>query len=331
MKLTKLFDNRFTRPLFNSVIKNVAWYRPTRRALNFIYNQLSYPQKEFFFSRFYLVLRSADPGRFKPDTWVARFGKVDVLIPLVLGHWSAALALLGHDSTVKETYENILNSDLRPDLFIDIGANTGLHSLLMAKAGVRTIAFEPNPECRPTAFDVFRVNDVAHIEWHQCALGSARQEVVLAYPPGESWLGSISSYSETPNADDRIQIVVEQRRLDDFSIDAKQLLIKIDVEGQELEVLSGGKALVSARRPLVIFESNERGRFARDKLFDYFSENGYLIHELPWWATAGAIPITWECFFASESQNFIAVPSEHFPQLKLGTRRGVNTQISGRL
>jgi hypothetical protein len=70
--------------------------------------------------------------------WRLRFAGTQIVLPLRRESfwldWGFALGVLGHDAEVKRTYEMLLLSD-RPDLFIDIGANYGTHSMLMAAAG----------------------------------------------------------------------------------------------------------------------------------------------------------------------------------------------------
>jgi hypothetical protein len=61
--------------------------------------------------------------------------------------WFLALATLGDDSTVKKTYAAIVSSSRKPDLFLDVGANYGTHSLLFLAHGIRTWSFEPNARC----------------------------------------------------------------------------------------------------------------------------------------------------------------------------------------
>ena len=43
------------------------------------------------------------------------------------------VSIVGHDIEVKETYAALIASDHRPTLFLDVGANYGLHSILRAQ------------------------------------------------------------------------------------------------------------------------------------------------------------------------------------------------------
>jgi FkbM family methyltransferase len=266
MRKIRILNNRLTRPFFNPAMRMLVWFRTTRKLVNLFHNRMSFAQREAFFWSFASAFRKVDTSRFKADAWIVKVQNAEIPVLLepdrLWERWGIAVGILGHDSVVKETYANILGSEHKPDTFIDIGANYGTHSLLLAKAGVRAIAFEPNPECVGLAFELFRSSGVS-MEWHQVALGREQRQVILTYPAGDFSLGSVSGFSETTAGDGIVHAPIQQRRLDDFAIGGTKVLVKIDVEGHELDVLVGGKAFISAVRPLVIFESNLKDRSRR--------------------------------------------------------------------
>lgn len=222
--------------------------------------------------------------------------------------WGIALGIFGHDAAIKETYTNIPHSEHKPDTFVDIGANYGTHSLLLAKAGVRAIAFEPNPECADFADELFRLNNVT-VDWHPLALGREQRQMILTYPSGDFSLGSVNSSADSPLGNNMVRIPVEQRRLDDYPIGGRKVLIKIDVEGHERDVLSGGAAFIAVVRPMIIFESNVDSR-SRAQMYDFFATSGYALFDLPWHPSSAASPLQSTSFFASKATNFLAMARE---------------------
>ena len=311
--MRKLYNNRFTRPLFNPAMRALIWFGPTRRLVNDIQNQMSFAQKERFFWTFGAAFHGIDTTRFKPDTWNVRFGETEIRAPLTAEQlwmkWPAAIGLLGHDAPVKETYANILASRHRPDVFVDIGANYGTHSLLHAASGVRTIAFEPNATCAAFSAELFRANS-ATVEWNKLALGRDKREVVLSFPADDPSLGSVSDQGQQqPARDDLTRDVVEQRRLDDCNIGGGKLLVKIDVEGRELDVFHGAAQLIARARPMIIFESN-KDSMTRRQLFEFLDQCSYVVAALPWQPDAPTDSIPAAVFFASSATNFIALPQE---------------------
>lgn len=140
------------------------------------------------------------------------------------------------------------------DLFLDIGAYTGLFSLVAARSNptIRVLAFE----ILPSTYTLLTRNVLANnlhqrIEPRLVALGEAPGtlrmplDTVLSGLPTSLSLGS--AFSEG--------IDVPCIRLDDLLPDAAgPAAIKIDVEGFEAAVLRGGKAFLARVRPDIICE-----------------------------------------------------------------------------
>jgi FkbM family methyltransferase len=145
---------------------------------------------------------------------------------------------------------------------IDVGASEGLYALAMrARVGRhgRVIAFEPNPD----SFAGLRLRT-----WHsgidarqQAASDSAtRTELHVPFAKdgtsAEVGLGSLVE----PARERGVAHMVDTTRLDDL-LDEDLLpisLIKIDVEGWEVETLEGAKELIRAHSPKLIVEIEQR-------------------------------------------------------------------------
>jgi FkbM family methyltransferase len=215
-------------------------------------------------------------------SWSSSFLGNRVTVPLrpatIALDWRIAVSLLASDWPVIRTYEAFLRSAQPPKLFVDAGANFGTHSLLMARAGLDVVSFEPNPGCRAYSQTLYEENGVT-VATLPVALGARQGTAELVFPKGESWLGSIIPQVIGWNRDrGECEVVqTEVRRLDDVPLGGGPMLIKIDVEGGEVEVLEGARRTLRERRPAVIFESTD----TMAELSDYFAGMGYEIHELP--------------------------------------------------
>jgi FkbM family methyltransferase len=131
------------------------------------------------------------------------------------------------------------------DCFLDIGANTGVYSVLFAskKLAPQVIAFEPDPGNYAHLLANLYVNGlVGKVRTVPCAVGSQAGEVVLmeagAFNRGESWI--VHPDKPPEEAPGVASHAVKQIRFDDeFAISGKTLVIKMDVEGSEFHALAG--------------------------------------------------------------------------------------------
>jgi FkbM family methyltransferase len=222
--------------------------------------------------------------------------------------WDTAVSIIGHDIEVKKTYQALLDSREKPDLFIDIGANYGTHSLLFLVHHIQTITFEPNSSCHNYFREICKLNKVTP-ELEPVALGERHSYVELSYPERDTWLGSTDAevIKEFASTYELLSEKVEQKTLDDYipQIEHKRTLIKIDTEGKELAVLRGAIRTLQEVKPLIIFESNCR---ERSELFNFFEVQRYEIYRLPWRPMRKSESLKADQFIASSSTNFIAVP-----------------------
>jgi FkbM family methyltransferase len=172
---------------------------------------------------------------------------------------------------------------IQPVVF-DIGANMGTFAIPVAKHiesrnGV-IHAFEPQRIVFYQLCGNTFLNRVDNILAHKVALSNARgvKEIeVLNYQ--QAW--NIGSYSFVPGKDLQEKSTKREfcnfERLDEFPLDSTISLIKIDVEGMELDVLEGGKnKIIASGYPPILFESND-GDPKGELVIDLLSGLGYQI------------------------------------------------------
>jgi FkbM family methyltransferase len=135
---------------------------------------------------------------------------------------------------------------------LDVGANAGVYAFALSEVAKEVHAFEPHPE--HAAFARRMLGGRATV--HELALSNARGRAPLFVPIAEdgSELHLAGNLKNTHPQFPRVRVV--DARLE--TLDALGLrevsFIKADVEGSELEVLEGGKALIARDRPTLLLE-----------------------------------------------------------------------------
>ena len=141
----------------------------------------------------------------------------------------------------------------RDSVVIDVGANFGYFTCLAATligpggAG-KVFAFEPNPKLAALLRRNMEINwSMAPVMLHEAAVADFDGRVVLHIPREHGANASLSP-PELANVD---TVDVKSVRLDDIiPSDVAVDILKIDVEGHELGVLEGARALI-ARSPAI--------------------------------------------------------------------------------
>jgi FkbM family methyltransferase len=158
-----------------------------------------------------------------------------------------------------DTYRLIRNV-LRPgQWFVDVGANVGYFTLLAAKwvgATGRVDALEPDPINRGRLEMHLRENQLeSRVRVHPVAASAQAGEVKITHPESTgSNHGMASMYKSLTGEGETF--TVPTVRLDEM-FDEVPNMIKIDVEGAELQVLEGlAKLLRAEHPPTLIIEHN---------------------------------------------------------------------------
>jgi FkbM family methyltransferase len=197
---------------------------------------------------------------------------------------------------------------LRPGMVVvDAGANIGTHTLAMARAvapnGV-VYAFEPQRIVFQTLAANVALNSLPNVFCLQRALGEApgiARVPVLDYTIANNFGGV--ELAGTDGAGEPVDIA----RIDDFELPACHL-IKIDVEGMELAVLTGAAETIARCRPLLYVEADRSNR--RDEVIVWLDAHGYTMywHQVPLYNLSNAKANPMNVFEGIVSLNLLAIP-----------------------
>ncbi len=203
-------------------------------------------------------------------------------------------------------------------VLLDVGANTGLYSLIATAAhpGARAIAFEPVPAIQALLRANIDLNGRAdRVAVDDAAVGEATGRATLHLPPAQLDGTIETSASLEPDFKEEIaeRLEVRTSTLNDAWAahgSPPVTMVKIDVEGSEARVLRGAAALVAACRPVVSVEV--LGRLDSAPLEEIRSALGYVDVTL-----AAEVAVVGRAAVAvqPDAPNHLLVPPERLEQV----------------
>ena len=190
--------------------------------------------------------------------------------------------------------------------YVDVGTNRGqvLREAVRVAPKAAHVAFEPIPALAREVAQAF-----PGVDCRQLALGARPETAEFCHFRAlDGWSGLRRSTEVSDELGDPEFITVQVSTLDREVGALSPSVIKIDVEGAELDVLEGGRSLLSEVRPLVIFEhvvqASSMYGAAPAGPWELLSELGYEI-----FAVTGEGPISRADFLAKANVvNWLATP-----------------------
>ncbi|MDZ4852121.1 MAG: FkbM family methyltransferase [Pirellulaceae bacterium] len=169
---------------------------------------------------------------------------------------------------------------------IDIGANYGTYTLSMSKTvgpDGRVWAFEPASQTAGFLAESIRTNGFKNVTLIQSAVSRTRGTATLLLKK-QSEANALLNSNSIDEADDRAMQSEEVQlvSLDDCMADFQWsdiALVKLDAEGEELDIIKGGRRFFQECSPLVQYEVNESGS-THFELVDTFAAIGYQSYRL---------------------------------------------------
>jgi len=162
-------------------------------------------------------------------------------------------------ATEGKPYEAEMLADMRGrlaagDLVLDVGANIGNHTLYLASVGARVAAFEANAALAGPLRESVALNGFAERVSVRCvgvgrAAGTARFDRLMP----ENLGGQSLALGEGD-----IAVIA----LDSLTFDRPARMLKIDVEGMEMQALAGLEATISQHRPVLLVEVDNQNEAA---------------------------------------------------------------------
>jgi FkbM family methyltransferase len=167
------------------------------------------------------------------------------------GYWSK---LLNCSYSYEDELEILFRDSADVDYtLVDCGANYGYWSVLVSSAPFgshKVIAIEPSSQNFPKLANNARVNS-DRFELMKCAIGARRGTARLSGTKHEAF----SITGEANNGGEDVPVIALDNLIDDGKVSANgKYLIKLDVEGVEIEAIKGGARLLQTDSVLLCEE-----------------------------------------------------------------------------
>jgi len=141
---------------------------------------------------------------------------------------------------------------------VDIGASLGFWTVALACStpAASVVAVEPLPtNIHVLERNIARNRIAARVSVQRCALGRHEGVAHAAAEPGGVGNARLVDDVEAARRPDEVLTRVEVRTLDSVVVtEGTCSFVKLDVEGFEMDVLSGGDAFVARHRPVILGE-----------------------------------------------------------------------------
>jgi len=141
----------------------------------------------------------------------------------------------------------------------DIGANIGVHTSAFSKHSTFVCSWEANPQ----NFKLLRMNTqgklAPNVKVHNVAISNGKKDTIQI----QDFDQSKSSNKGELSIVEKGGVEISARSIDSYMMNYPlPSLIKIDVEGHELEVLQGALVMLKTVKPILYFETADKGSYA---------------------------------------------------------------------
>lgn len=184
-----------------------------------------------------------------------------------------------YEKDVEKVIRDILG---KGDVFIDIGANVGYFSVIASRIvgeNGKVHSLEAIPKLCGLLSESIAINNIRNIKVLNNAAYSENRKIMF-----HSMKNSAFSYISKDNTSDN-PIEVDAITLDSL-IDkiGKVDVMKIDVEGAEMDVLLGGEKLIRRYKPKIVMEvldwSLQRFNYSSKDVLSFLRDIGYKAYDL---------------------------------------------------
>ena len=179
---------------------------------------------------------------------------------------------LSNELMINGVYEeeelNLISSIIDKEIFIDVGANIGNHTLYFRNSFKKIYSFEPHPK----TYKLLQLNteDTPNIEVFNFGLSNEKKQKKISFKSTQNVAG------EGFNREHKQGRTVFFERFDDlYNFENSISFIKIDVEGNELDALKSMKKNLENNSPIISLEFDMKDFTNGNEIISFLRELGY--------------------------------------------------------
>ena len=179
---------------------------------------------------------------------------------------------LSNEIMINGVYEeeelNLISNIIDKEIFIDVGANIGNHTLYFRNSFKKIYSFEPHPKTYKLL--QFNTEDIPNIEVFNFGLSNLKKKLNILFQSVKNVAGQ-----GFQNEHKQGHEVFFERFDDLYNFENSISFIKIDVEGNELDVLRSMKKNLENNSPIISLEFDMKNFTNNNEIISFLRELGY--------------------------------------------------------
>ena len=179
---------------------------------------------------------------------------------------------LSNEIVINGVYEkeelNLISHIIGKEIFIDVGANIGNNTLFFRNSFKKIYSFEPHPKTYKLL--QFNTEDIPNIEVFNFGLSNLKKKLNILFQSVQNVAGQGFQIEHKQGSE------VFFERFDDlYNFENSISFIKIDVEGNELDVLRSMKKNLENNSPIISLEFDMKNFTDNNEIISFLRELGY--------------------------------------------------------
>ena len=174
------------------------------------------------------------------------------------------------DETILSVIKKI--SDQKKTFLLDCGSNYGFYSFYLASLslGNQVLAFEASPKTLASFKANLDLNNFKNINFRNVAISEVFGKSIIFYESHNDWESSATHNKFKNNKIVKIETTTIDQELSKKDLSNFAVIIKLDIEGNELNAIEGGKDSILKYEPLITIELSRYNFNNQNYNFDYF-------------------------------------------------------------